>query len=144
LSKYSAYLVVEAPKLLPGHHYDTRRVFEAVAKEAVHFLGDEKDKYKAMRTLLERSREMPESEEKILIKGIRLGEQLEGMEVGACWKVLADFWAEMLLYVAPSDNVKERIEGLTRGGEFVTYLWALLSHAGILKREEHQVGVGGA
>jgi len=129
--------VVEAPKLLPGHHYDTRRVFEAVAREA-------EDKYEAMRSLVPEAGETPEPKETIFHKGVRLGKQLEEkMEEGARWKVLADFWAEMLLYVAPSDNVEEHIECLTRGGEFVTYLWALLSHAGILKREEHQVGVGG-
>jgi hypothetical protein len=48
------------------------------------------------------------------------------------WKVLADFWAEMLLYAAPSDNVNEHIEKLAYGGEFITHLWALLSHAASL------------
>ncbi|CAL4899347.1 unnamed protein product [Urochloa decumbens] len=96
MSKYCAYLVVSAPKLLPGHHFDTSRVFLAVVKEAVPFLQSEQDKYEAM--------------------------------------VLADFWAEMLLYVAPSDNVKEHVECLANGGEFITHLWALLTHAGILDR----------
>jgi hypothetical protein len=63
---------------------------------------------------------------------VRLGKQLEGMEERTCWKVLADFWVEMFLYIAPSDNVKEHIQNLTNGGEFITHLWALLTHAGIL------------
>jgi hypothetical protein len=47
----------------------------------------------------------------------------------------------MMLYVVPSDNVKEHIEQLAKGGEFITHLWALLSHAGILERQEnHQAG----
>ncbi|TVU40331.1 hypothetical protein EJB05_13790, partial [Eragrostis curvula] len=45
----------------------------------------------------------------------------------------------MLLYVAPSDNVKEHIEFLAKGGEFLTHLWALLSHAGILDRGQRNV-----
>jgi hypothetical protein len=49
--------------------------------------------------------------------------------------VLADFWVEMLLYAAPSENVKEHIEQLAKGGEFITHLWALLSHAGINERD---------
>lgn len=73
-----------------------------------------------------------EPNEKIFHKGVRLGKQLEGMEERTCWKVLADFWVEMLLYIAPSDNVKEHIQNLTNGGEFITHLWALLTHAGIL------------
>ncbi|CAO2206179.1 unnamed protein product [Urochloa humidicola] len=61
-------------------------------------------------------------------------QQLEEMEKDTRWKVLADFWAEKMLYVAPSDNVKDHIERLANGGEFITHLWALLTHAGILER----------
>nr|XP_034581299.1 uncharacterized protein LOC117844663 isoform X2 [Setaria viridis] len=126
LSKYCAYLVVSEPKLLPGHHYDTSRVFDAVVEEAIGFLQSE-------------SIETCESKEEIFHKGMRLGKQLEGMEEGARWKVLADFWAEMLLYLAPSDNVKEHVECLAKGGEFITHLWALLTHAGILERGQRIV-----
>ncbi|CAO2149758.1 unnamed protein product [Urochloa humidicola] len=134
LSRYCAYLVVHALMLLPGHHYDTKRVFEAVAREAVQLLrsGDQ-DKYEAMRRLQE-SKDMS-----IFEKGVKLGKQLENMEEGARWKVLADFWAEMLLFVAPSDNVKEHIECLANGGEFLTHLWALLTHAGVLDRFQRNV-----
>jgi hypothetical protein len=41
--------------------------------------------------------------------------------------------------MAPSDNVKEHGERLANGGEFLTHLWALLSHAGILDREQRNV-----
>jgi hypothetical protein len=68
-------------------------------------------------------------------KSVLLGRQLEEMPEGIRWKVLADFWVEMLLYAAPSENVKEHIEQLAKGGEFITHLWALLSHAGILERD---------
>ncbi|CAN6373331.1 unnamed protein product [Urochloa humidicola] len=61
------------------------------------------------------------------------------MKYSRRWKVLADFWTEMLLYLAPSDSVKEHIECLANGGEFLTHLWALLSHAGILDREKRIV-----
>ncbi|CAL5077361.1 unnamed protein product [Urochloa decumbens] len=121
LAKYCAYLVVSEPKLLPGHHYDTQRVFEAVVEEAIEFLQSD-------------SRDTCESKEGIFHNSVRLGKQLEGMEQGARWKVLADFWAEMLLYLAPSDNVKAHVECLANGGELITHLWALLTHAGILER----------
>jgi hypothetical protein len=91
------------------------------------------DKYEAMRSLPE------SSETSIFQKGVRLGKQLEEMEEGTRWKVLADFWAELMLYVVPSDNVKEHIEYLANGGEFITHLWALLTHAGILQRGQKNV-----
>jgi ribosome-binding protein aMBF1 (putative translation factor) len=51
------------------------------------------------------------------------------------WKVLSEFWAEMTLYIAPCDDAQARahLEALARGGEFITHLWALLTHAGVLK-----------
>ncbi|RCV36944.1 hypothetical protein SETIT_8G022500v2 [Setaria italica] len=55
------------------------------------------------------------------------------------WKVLSDFWAEMMLYVSPSDDAREHLEVLAKGGEFITHLWALLTHAGVLKREPKDV-----
>ena len=53
------------------------------------------------------------------------------------WKVLSDFWAEMMLYVAPGEDAQARahLEALARGGEFITHLWALLTHAGVLERD---------
>ena len=44
----------------------------------------------------------------------------------------------MMLFVAPSDDTTVHAEHLTKGGEFVTHLWALLSHAGILNRDSAQ------
>uniref|UniRef100_A0A2N9F3X4 DUF4220 domain-containing protein n=1 Tax=Fagus sylvatica TaxID=28930 RepID=A0A2N9F3X4_FAGSY len=41
----------------------------------------------------------------------------------------------MMLFVTPSDDSTVHAEYLAKGGEFVTHLWALLSHAGILKRD---------
>ncbi|KAI5010036.1 hypothetical protein ZWY2020_012173 [Hordeum vulgare] len=76
-------------------------------------------------------RNLAGSEETIFEGGAKLGKQLEEIQdVTQRWKVLADFWAELMLYLAPSDNVKEHIEELANGGEFITQLWALLTHAG--------------
>ncbi|WVZ61525.1 hypothetical protein U9M48_011386 [Paspalum notatum var. saurae] len=124
LSKYCAYLVVSAPKLLPGHHCDTSLAFEEVVKEAMSHQS---------------AAGTPEEEDSVYQKGLKLGEQLKNMEATHCWKVMVDFWAEMLLYLAPSENVKELVEHLAKGGEFITHLWALLTHAGILNRGESNV-----
>lgn len=133
LSKYCAYLVVSAPKLLPGNYYDSSLVFDAVAVEAAQFLQKVEDKYEALRSL------PVSTETSILQRGMKLARQLEEMECDKCWKVLADFWAEMLLYIAPSENVNEHFEALANGGEFITHWWALLTHAGILERAPRNV-----
>lgn len=133
LSKYCAYLVVSAPKLLPGNYYDSSLVFDAVAVEAAQFLQKVEDKYEALRSL------PVSTETSILQRGMELARQLEEMECDKCWKVLADFWAEMLLYIAPSENVNEHFEALANGGEFITHWWALLTHAGILERAPRNV-----
>ncbi|XBI82310.1 hypothetical protein VPH35_091029 [Triticum aestivum] len=75
----------------------------------------------------------------IFMRGVKLGKQLEAISSSALrWKIMADFWAEKILYIAPSDNVKGHMELLAKGGEFLTHIWVLLTHAGILKinREE--------
>jgi hypothetical protein len=74
----------------------------------------------------------------VVLAGAGLARKLmEDIEVRAHrWKVLSDFWAEMMLYVAPCDDAKARahLEALATGGEFITHLWALLTHAGVLER----------
>ncbi|CAM0952512.1 unnamed protein product [Alopecurus aequalis] len=70
--------------------------------------------------------------------GAQLATQLKSMDVQKRWKVLSEFWAEMMLYISPCDDAKARahLEALARGGEFITHLWALLNHAGMLEREK--------
>ncbi|CAL4894385.1 unnamed protein product [Urochloa decumbens] len=50
------------------------------------------------------------------------------------WEVLAEFWAEFLLFLAPSDNVDIHGRTLSDGGEFMTQLWVLMANAGVLER----------
>nr|TKW01310.1 hypothetical protein SEVIR_8G171200v2 [Setaria viridis] len=68
-------------------------------------------------------------------EGAQLARQIEGIQDSQLrWKVLSDFWAEMILYVSPSDDAWAHLELVARGGEFITHLWALLTHAGVLKQ----------
>ncbi|XBI96708.1 hypothetical protein VPH35_032955 [Triticum aestivum] len=74
------------------------------------------------------------NEDGIFIQGLKLGMKLE--EKGVSWKVMAEFWAETIIYIAPSDKATEHMERLAQGGEFLTHVWALLTHAGIVKRDQ--------
>lgn len=134
LSCYCAYLMAFVPGLLPDEELDTRITFQEVRLEAQDMLSRDTTlhaKYARMKYY----REQPSDRERTLIKGIRLGRKLQVMGDGMRWKVLADFWTEMILFVAPSHNAKAHIERLASGGEFLTHLWALLFHAGILERK---------
>jgi hypothetical protein len=95
-----------------------------------------KDWYEEMKAL---PLSKPVEHMNIAERGVKVGRELERMEEKKRWEVLADFWTEMLICLAPSDKVKEHCAHLAKGGEFITHLWALLSHAGIFDREHDQV-----
>ena len=65
--------------------------------------------------------------------GRHLVEEYAEDEASSC-QILADFWSEMVLFLAPSENVKGHIEDMERGGVFIMLIWALLLHAGITTR----------
>ncbi|KAL4628497.1 hypothetical protein ACB092_05G243200 [Castanea dentata] len=153
LSKYCAYLVAFAPRLLPDHPYTTEFIFDHVVVEAREKLkGCEKSICQKMfnlckdddreKRISEKMLTLGQQDEKqeIIVKGAKLAkyliETIKNNELR--WKILAELWAEMMLFVAPSDDETAHAEHLAMGGEFVTHLWALLSHAGILKRDSAQ------
>ena len=152
LSKYCAYLVAFAPRLLPDHPYITEFIFDHVVVEAREKLkGCEKSICQKMFNLCKDDRK-----KRIFEKMLTLGKEDGNQEIieqgavlakdllekiddnGRRCKILAELWTEMMLFVAPSDDETAHAEHLAIGGEFVTHLWALLSHAGILKRDSAQ------
>ncbi|XP_058072657.1 uncharacterized protein LOC131221420 [Magnolia sinica] len=135
ISGYCAYLVAFAPSLLPDHPDDTELLFDATISDTRKLLK------KCRKGLYQKLKDM-ENGESIVEMGVKLGKQLLSLpDEGQKWKVLAEFWAEMILFLAPSDNEMAHAESLANGGEFITHLWALLTHAGILKRNSDQLDV---
>ncbi|OEL13040.1 hypothetical protein BAE44_0025941 [Dichanthelium oligosanthes] len=135
LSRYCAYLVALKPGLLPEHRVWAEELYEGVVEEVTRVLArcaGPVVRYERAATCLGGSMNAT------LKKASKLGRQLveELGDEGLTWKVLADFWVELILYLAPSENVTSHSKSLRRGGEFITLLWALLGHAGIVKRPE--------
>lgn len=125
------------PDLLPDNSAWSKSLYEAVKKDAECALTEipaagsmtPEDEYLRVVQLLSAN-----SKHEVLKKGVKLGKQLVVEMINVeetVWKLLAHFWSEMILYVAPSDNLKEHSEAIARGGELVTLIWALLFHAGI-------------
>ncbi|CAO1948856.1 unnamed protein product [Urochloa humidicola] len=139
LSQYCAYLVNWCPELLPDNKAWSKSLYEAVKKDAECALAEHpapgssapEDEYEKLVQLLQAN-----SKHVVLKNGVKLGMQLveEIDDEEAIWKLLAEFWSEMILFVAPSENLKAHSEAIARGGELITLLWALLFHAGIVSR----------
>ncbi|KAJ1277158.1 hypothetical protein BS78_05G273300 [Paspalum vaginatum] len=109
LSLYCMHLLAFAPNLLPDHSSLSEPILDQAIHEAGKLLGKRKK-------LVERA----------LMDDIQ--------DSTLWWKVLSDFWAVMMLYISPSDDARSHLEVLAKGGEFITHIWALLTHAGVLKR----------
>jgi hypothetical protein len=142
LSRYCAYLIAYTPELLPGNSADHTFIVGKVMEEANEALPRGKDSIEptVVNSLLSVA-DSDMSSRRIFVQGLRLGRELEeDIEASVPrWKMMAEFWAEIILYVAPSNNFSGHIEQLANGGELLTHIWALLSHAGILSRpKEHE------
>jgi hypothetical protein len=128
LSQYCAYLLAFTPDILPGHSFDSISMLEETLDEARELL-------KGAKTMVQKCEKLEtiagNAGDGLVVQGARLARQLteEIQDKKLQWKVLADVWAEMILYVAPCDDdlARAHLETLTRGGEFITHLWALLS-----------------
>ncbi|CAL5091132.1 unnamed protein product [Urochloa decumbens] len=129
LSRYIAYLIASVPELLPYHEVDIKESLREVVEDEI---GEDPWSYEELESVDGTGEE--DSPTTVFRKGVKLGKQLESMPDGAQrWKLMGEFWAETLLYVAPSHSTaKQHMKHLENGGEFLTHIWALLSHAGIL------------
>ncbi|KAJ1254340.1 hypothetical protein BS78_05G271700 [Paspalum vaginatum] len=134
LSKYCSYLLAFAPQLLPDHCSvsESELILDQAIKEADKLLRKPKKLEERCRVLMEYSGD----EAPLLTQGAKLARHLvqDIKDPALRWKVLSEFWAEMMLYISPSDDARAHLEALAKGGEFITHLWALLTHAGVLKR----------
>nr|CAB3504088.1 unnamed protein product [Digitaria exilis] len=140
LSGYCAYLLAFIPEMLPDHSYAAKQILDAVVLEARHHLGRAKDMPERCKEMLLRlgaaAGGARVEDTPILQLGARLGSLLVAVDKARRWKLLAEFWAELVLFLSPSDNADVHAENLARGGQFMTHLWALLTHAGILERDD--------
>ncbi|XP_039834998.1 uncharacterized protein LOC120695839 [Panicum virgatum] len=151
LSWYCAYLVTWCPELLPDDDEWNRSLYEDVKKDTKRVLagceaGDSltpEAKCQQLIGLLAAN-----AKHEVLKEGARLGDQLVELMViqgedTTVWKLMAEFWSEMILYVTPSDNLKGHKEAIARGGELITLLWVLLFHARIVSRPGEEDNAGG-
>jgi hypothetical protein len=121
------------PRFLPDNSYMTEVIFDQVVQEARDVLNgcnSATRKFGKMKTI-SASAVKGDPGENIIKRGAALAKHIKELPVNNVrrWEILADFWAEMMLFVTPSNDTTVHAEYLAKGGEFVTHLWALLSHA---------------
>jgi hypothetical protein len=139
------------PELLPDDHEWSKSLYEDVKKDARCVLDGctagvsltPEAKCQQLVELLS-----AKAKHQVVKDGAKLGEQLvklvlEGGD-DTVWKLLAEFWSEMILFVAPSDNLKGHKAAVARGGELITLLWVLLFHDGIISRPGEDDGAASA
>lgn len=137
LSDYCAYLVGFAPELIADDVYATRLVFEngrVAAMARLEGEGSLARMYQSADVMDLGGADFARiaQEDDVVFKGKVLAAQVIRLPDGIRWKVLADFWAELMLFVSPShNNAAAHLERLKDGGELITHIWALLTHAGI-------------
>ncbi|CAO2205683.1 unnamed protein product [Urochloa humidicola] len=127
LSRYCTYLVTSRPELLPDDAEWCRNLYDEVKKDADRVLANYSHDDQLIRVL------SADSNHEVLRNGARLGKELVG-DSAMGWEKLARFWVEMILYIAPSENLEAHAEAISHGGELITLLWAMLAHAGITGR----------
>lgn len=118
---------------------DCTRVLDARAASAPTDEATSNTRYNKLLSLLQEPESKPHV---VLMNGVKLGNQLVQLRQGeaAAWRFLAGFWSGMILYIAPSDNLKGHAEAIARGGELITLVWALLMNVGIASRPSSAEG----
>jgi hypothetical protein len=122
------------PELLPDDAEWCRKLCDQVKKDADRVLAKVQgvDLYDQL---------IADSNHEVLTNGARLGKELVDKDKAMGWEKLARFWVEMILYVAPSENLEAHAEAISHGGELITLLWAMLAHARITGRRLDAAGV---
>ncbi|KAF6986744.1 hypothetical protein CFC21_004464 [Triticum aestivum] len=141
LSRYCAYLLVSKPDLIPDSFYVPKMVLqETVAHARDHILKNcdslqsryDKLMEEAVKAIQDADNVM--KNEDVVRLGAKLGKELIDQETQEeCWEILSGVWTDLLVHLAPTWNAEAHKECLESGGEFITYIWALLWHCGIEK-----------
>uniref|UniRef100_A0A0E0HY63 DUF4220 domain-containing protein n=1 Tax=Oryza nivara TaxID=4536 RepID=A0A0E0HY63_ORYNI len=142
LSRYCMYLVARSPELLPDNErwvsdrYGDMKDFlkEASRRRCCCCCPFRLWKCGCWRTVL-MDMDADDVADPAAKAGVKLFRELDKADAAsAAWEGLFDFWTKMVVYIAPSNDVEGHASALAgNGGDLITYLWALCTHAGIIR-----------
>ncbi|KAL5198839.1 hypothetical protein ABZP36_002351 [Zizania latifolia] len=146
LSRYCMYLVARKPELLPDNdrwvtdRYDDLKSFLEEASRRRRCccccapscrLWRCRCWLKVMDTMMNDPGD--EIKYRVAKAGVDLFKKLKADD--SAWENLANFWVQMVVYLAPSNDVESHAMALaSSGGDLITYLWAFCTHAGIMRK----------
>ncbi|XP_040376928.1 uncharacterized protein LOC121053558 [Oryza brachyantha] len=145
LSRYCAYLVSYEPGLLPDDPEWTEKAYRDMRRDLGGFFQSCCTAMDRRRKLLQLCDDWHDDEASAMARGVRLGKQLEQHasrsdgDFEKVWTMLLDFWGRLLVVVAPrpSAGPEGHALALAQGGEFITHVWAMMTHAGVRVHRHH-------
>lgn len=135
LSRYCMYLVARTPELLPDNEIwvsdrygDMKTCLKKVSSRC--FCG------LPWQALLDMDTESTERLQDPMVRdGVKLFQrrrECADKDKDRMWEEMAQFWVDLLIYLAPSNDVEGHAKALaSSGGDLITCLWAFCTHAGI-------------
>lgn len=92
-------------------------------------------------TELEPSSVKGDRSKSVLFDGCRLAYELKNLkEKKNKWKIMAQVWVELLSYAACSCRPITHVQQLSKGGEFMSLVWLLMTHLGLAKQFQIKEG----
>uniref|UniRef100_A0A0E0BWZ7 DUF4220 domain-containing protein n=1 Tax=Oryza meridionalis TaxID=40149 RepID=A0A0E0BWZ7_9ORYZ len=137
--KYKKLIELGRSKIVMDHE-DAQK-----SKDIIYSYDSDEEKVKKMIELDNSTRNDTVNVFKILSQGASVAVYVvDGIEdTRERWKVLAAFWANLMLYISPSDRAVAHATRMATGGEFITILWALLTHAHVVDPLQSRGGNSG-
>ncbi|KAF7009998.1 hypothetical protein CFC21_024475 [Triticum aestivum] len=148
LSGYCAYLMAFKPDLVPGSTYTSLSMARGTLHNARKYLaGCKSNEEKYLKLIELGSSGSTDHDVRFLSEGARIAAYLVDSRRIANnkerWRVLATFWANMMLWIGSSDRAEAHATRMATGGEFITLIWALLTHAHVVDKLQEDGGAPG-
>lgn len=143
LSRYCMYLVAEMPELLPDDEVwvsqrfkDMRNCLGKVVQNCCSGCMLCTPSKCCRRTMLDSLKKNPGRLDMTTRYAVELFNKIDRTEG---WNRLAEFWVKLVIYLAPSNDVRGHAKAIcTSGGDLITCLWAFCTHAGITRLRQPQ------
>ncbi|GLJ21270.1 hypothetical protein SUGI_0390610 [Cryptomeria japonica] len=134
LSRYCAYLLMSRPHLLPLHPKMARIVYMQLVNQLLDKLTLGSIIHKNPEYLLGSKKN-----DDLLGSGAKLAHQLLKKQEGDMWKLLAEYWGKLVIYMALYNKAIYHAECVAAGGEFLSQVWVLLAHMGCGEQSDSAV-----